>query len=115
MYSIQTINKFRRLLHILMFLPAIIGIVMAIRRTLVLGSSFIIIGALFIGAVMLAGCSNSASEEELKKLAELKAQVASLENQVSAMQRDKTGLEKQIAETLSLHRGLRPSKLEACQ
>jgi len=32
----KTINKVRRLLHVLLFLPAIIGIAMAIRRTLVL-------------------------------------------------------------------------------
>lgn len=36
MYRTRTINKVRRLLHILLFLPAIIGIVMALRRTLVL-------------------------------------------------------------------------------
>jgi len=32
----RTINKLRRLLHVLLFLPAVIGIVMAVRRTLVL-------------------------------------------------------------------------------
>lgn len=36
MYKTQTVNKVRRLLHILMFLPAIIGIAVAVRRTLVL-------------------------------------------------------------------------------
>ena len=36
MYKTQTLNRVRRLLHILMFLPAIIGIAMVIRRTLVL-------------------------------------------------------------------------------
>jgi len=36
MYKTQTVNKVRRLLHILMFLPAIIGIAMVLRRTLVL-------------------------------------------------------------------------------
>ena len=36
MYRTQTLNRVRRLLHTLLFLPAIIGIAMVIRRTLVL-------------------------------------------------------------------------------
>ena len=36
MSKTQTLNKVRRLLHILMFLPAIIGIAVVVRRTLVL-------------------------------------------------------------------------------
>jgi len=36
MHKTQTLNRVRRLLHILMFLPAIIGIAMVIRRILVL-------------------------------------------------------------------------------
>jgi len=36
MYKTQTLNKVRRLLHTLMFLPAVIGIATVVRRTLVL-------------------------------------------------------------------------------
>ena len=61
-------------------------------------SKFIVIAAFACGALMLSSCSSSPSEEEMKKLTDLKAQVASLEDQVKIMQRDKAGLEKQVAE-----------------
>jgi len=61
----------------------------------------------FCCGLVLSSCSSSPSDEELKQLSDLKAQVASLEGQVATMQRDKTSLEKQIAE--------KNSKLQQCQ
>ncbi len=46
----------------------------------------------------LVGCSSNASEEELRQLNDLKAEVASLESQVSAKEKEKANLEKQVAE-----------------
>lgn len=46
----------------------------------------------------LIGCSSNASEEELRQLNDLKAEVTSLESQVSAKEKEKADLEKQVAE-----------------
>jgi outer membrane murein-binding lipoprotein Lpp len=70
-------------------------------------SKHIAIAFVVCGALMLASCSSTPSEEEMKQLADLKAQVASLEGQVATMQRDKSSLEKQIAE--------KNGKLQQCQ
>lgn len=59
------------------------------------------------GGLALSSCSSSPSDEELKQLSDLKAQVASLEGQIATMQRDKSGLEKQIAE--------KNGKIQQCQ
>ena len=56
------------------------------------------LGAAFLMATLLVvGCSSGPSEEELAQLEALKAEVASLQKEVSAKQADKAGLEKQIA------------------
>ncbi len=70
-------------------------------------SKFIMIAVVACGVIMLSSCSSSASDDELKQLTDLKAQIASLEGQISTMQRDKTGLEKQISE--------KNAKLQQCQ
>ncbi len=70
-------------------------------------SKFAFIAVVGCCAAMLSSCSSSPSDEELRKLAELKAQVASLEGEVSTMQRDKAGLEKQIAD--------KNARLQQCQ
>ena len=59
------------------------------------------------GGFVLAGCSSSPSEEQLKQLNDLKQEVSSLEKQVSDMQHQKADLEKQIAE--------KNGKLQQCQ
>lgn len=61
----------------------------------------------FCCALVLSSCSSSPSDEELKQLSDLKAQVASLEGQVATMQRDNASLGKQIAD--------KNSKLQQCQ
>src|SRR5437868_596747 len=52
MPTTKTLNKVRRLLHILLFIPAIIGIVMVVRRTLVLAG--------FIGSFNPPGTAKNA-------------------------------------------------------
>jgi hypothetical protein len=49
-------------------------------------------------AVVLTGCSNTPSEEELKQLDDLKAQVASLEKEIAAKSAEKDALLKAIGE-----------------
>ena len=62
---------------------------------------------LLVGGMMVVGCSSSPSEEELKKLTDLKAQVEQLKTTVSQKQGEKANLEKQIAE--------KNGKLQQCQ
>ena len=59
------------------------------------------------GAMMLASCSSSPSEEQMKQLNNLKQEVSSLEKQVADKTREKADLEKQIAE--------KNGKLQQCQ
>ena len=67
----------------------------------------LLMGIIMAGGLMLTGCSSSPSDEEMKQLTDLKAEVASLQGKVDAMTRDKAGLEKQIAE--------KNGKLQQCQ
>lgn len=57
--------------------------------------------------VFVAGCSSSPSEDELKQLSDLQAQVRKLEDQVATKQGEKATLEKQNAE--------KNGKLQQCQ
>jgi outer membrane murein-binding lipoprotein Lpp len=57
----------------------------------------LIIAALMAGSVFLGGCTRHPSEEEMRQLNDLKAEVASLEKQVSDREGAKTNLLKQIA------------------
>jgi septal ring factor EnvC (AmiA/AmiB activator) len=70
-------------------------------------SKHIAVVLLVFGALIISSCSSSPSDEDKKALADLKAQVASLEGQVTAMQRDNAGLQKQIAD--------KNAKLQQCQ
>lgn len=71
-------------------------------KTLSLGGAFLLAGSL-----MLAGCSSSPSEEELRQLNQLKEEVASLERQVSQVDQQKSALAKEIAD--------KNAKLKDCQ
>jgi septal ring factor EnvC (AmiA/AmiB activator) len=62
-------------------------------KTLSLGGAFLLAGSL-----MLAACSSSPSEDELRQLNQLKDEVASLQRQVSQIDQQKSALEKEIAE-----------------
>ncbi len=48
--------------------------------------------------LLIAGCSSGPSEEELAQLETLKAEVTSLQKEVSAKQAEKAGLDKQVAD-----------------
>jgi septal ring factor EnvC (AmiA/AmiB activator) len=61
----------------------------------VTGSS---VALLLVGAFLLAGCSSSPSEEQMRQLSDLKAEVEALGKEVSANAAKKADLEKQIAE-----------------
>lgn len=58
----------------------------------------LIIAALMAGSVFLGGCTRHPSEEEMRQLNDLKAEVASLEKQVGMRQSATADLQKQIAE-----------------
>jgi septal ring factor EnvC (AmiA/AmiB activator) len=49
-------------------------------------------------AMVMAGCSSKPSDQELKQLEDLKAEVASLEKQISAGESEKAALQKGIAD-----------------
>ena len=65
------------------------------------------LAVLIAGGMMISSCSSSPSDEQMKQLNDLKTQVGSLESKVATLQRDKAGLEKQIAE--------KNGKLQQCQ
>ncbi len=56
---------------------------------------------------LVAGCSNTPSDEEMRQLQDLQAQVKQLEDQVATKQRENATLEKQNAE--------KTGKLQQCQ
>jgi septal ring factor EnvC (AmiA/AmiB activator) len=62
-------------------------------KNLSLGGAFLLAGSL-----MLAACSSSPSEDELRQLSQLKDELASLQSQVSQIEQQKAALEKMIAE-----------------
>jgi septal ring factor EnvC (AmiA/AmiB activator) len=55
------------------------------------------VAALF-SAVVVAGCSSGPSAEELKQLEDLKAEVQSLEREISSKESEKSALMKAIAD-----------------
>jgi len=57
----------------------------------------VLVAAFLIGSLLLGGCTRHASEEELKQLNDLKAEVASLEKQITEREGAKANLDKQIA------------------
>ena len=67
----------------------------------------LVVALLLSGGVVLNGCSSSPSDEELRQLSDLQAQVRQLEGQVAQKTRDNAALEKQNAE--------KNGKLQQCQ
>jgi septal ring factor EnvC (AmiA/AmiB activator) len=57
--------------------------------------SVLLIFAFFCG--LLAGCGGGPDEEQLKQLADLKAEVEKLQSDVSKLESEKADLQKQIA------------------
>jgi outer membrane murein-binding lipoprotein Lpp len=53
---------------------------------------------LFSGSLLVTGCSSSPSEEQLAQLQSLKDEVASLQKEVDAKERDKASLTQSVAE-----------------
>ena len=52
----------------------------------------------FVSGLVLAGCSSSPSEEELRQLDELKDQAAALQREVTGKEQQKAGIERELAE-----------------
>lgn len=59
--------------------------------------ALVVVGGAMLAA-SLVGCSNKPSDEQLKQLNDLKAEVSSLDREVSAREADKAALLKSIAE-----------------
>lgn len=56
------------------------------------------ITTLSLAGLLLVGCSSNATEDELKQLEDLKAEVTSLENELASKQSELDNLKKMIAE-----------------
>jgi septal ring factor EnvC (AmiA/AmiB activator) len=52
----------------------------------------------FSAVVMLTGCSSSPDEEEMKQLDDLKAEVASLQRDISTKEQQRGTLDREVAE-----------------
>ncbi len=61
-------------------------------------STTLILGGLLTASFVFSGCTSRASEEEMKQLSDLKAEVASLNKDISQKERDKAALEREVAE-----------------
>ncbi len=61
----------------------------------------------FSTSLFLLGCTSRPSEDELRQLNNLKAEVVSLEKQIADKEKEKANLEKEIAE--------KNAKLQRCQ
>jgi outer membrane murein-binding lipoprotein Lpp len=61
-------------------------------------SMTLMIGAVMMAGLLAAGCSSNASEDELKQLEDLKAEVASIEKQVQDLESEKASLQRSIAD-----------------
>jgi len=49
-------------------------------------------------SLVMLSCSSSPSEDQMRQLNDLKAEVASLEQQIATREKDKAALEKEVAE-----------------
>jgi peptidoglycan hydrolase CwlO-like protein len=65
--------------------------------------SFVVI----VGLMMLAGCSNNATDEQLAQLQQLQKENSALEQQISDKQKQKDDIQRQIAD--------QNDKLKQCQ
>ena len=69
--------------------------------------SIFLVVSIFAGAMFFAGCSNNATDEEMRQLANMRSEISSLQNQISEKQREKCDLQRQISD--------RDEKLRQCQ
>ncbi len=69
----------------------------------------LLLSALLVGAV-LSGCANRPSEEEMRRLDALKAEVASLEREVQNKEAEKVALQKANAEKEAKREQLKKDK-----
>ncbi len=67
------------------------------RKLLNLSTAVLVVG-MFTASLTLTGCSSRVSEEEMKQLNDLKAEVVSLNKEVGQKERDKAALEREVAE-----------------
>lgn len=67
------------------------------RKLLNLSTTLLVVGMLTC-SLMVSGCTSRASEEEMKQLNDLKAEVASLNKDISQKERDKAALDREVAE-----------------
>jgi outer membrane murein-binding lipoprotein Lpp len=56
------------------------------------------VALLFTGSLVLVGCTSHPDEAELKQLDDLKAEVSSLQKDISAKDQQKAALDKEVAE-----------------
>jgi septal ring factor EnvC (AmiA/AmiB activator) len=61
----------------------------------------------FATSLFIVGCTSKPTDEELRQLNDLKAQVTSLEKQIADKEKEKANLEKEIAE--------KNGRLQQCQ
>lgn len=61
-------------------------------------TKFITIAMVFSFFLVMVSCSSSPTEEQMRQLNDLKAETASLEQQIAAREKDKSVLEKEVAE-----------------
>jgi septal ring factor EnvC (AmiA/AmiB activator) len=67
---------------------------------------FVLLAALMMtGSVIITGCSSGPSEEQMQQLNDLKAEVESLNSQVSSKNDEKSSLQRQIADKDSKIKG----------
>ena len=57
---------------------------------------YLLLGAIIAGTLSLTSCSNKPTEDELRQLAALRAEVNSLQLQIETKKKEKEDLEKQI-------------------
>ncbi|MGD0338083.1 MAG: hypothetical protein ABSB78_04790 [Bacteroidota bacterium] len=67
------------------------------QKLLNLSTTFLVVG-LLAGSLLISGCTSRASEEEMKTLSDTKAEVASLNKEISQKERDKAALDREVAE-----------------
>lgn len=61
--------------------------------------AFVFLGAsLIVGSSFFIGCSSGTSDEEMKQLNDVKAEVSSLEKQVAQREQEKAALQKEVAD-----------------
>jgi outer membrane murein-binding lipoprotein Lpp len=67
------------------------------QKLLKVSTTFLVVGLLAC-SMLVTGCTSRASEEEMKALSDMKAEVASLNKEVNQKERDKAALDREVAE-----------------